>query len=149
MKTIIIKIDLTAREHELLVAANMSGQAGQPPAGRVKALLIAEARSTLRRLIGMVDDERNSASRGSRCAAGSPAAAAKFAADNHVARATRHEAAFATRSKPGTLIVNGKRVRKPSLTKPLSGEALGHVAGFSNPKPRRTLNRRIADLMKE
>ena len=56
MKTINITITLSEREHELLVAAKSE----RPHPTRIKALLIAEARSTLRRLISMVDDERMS-----------------------------------------------------------------------------------------
>jgi hypothetical protein len=55
VKTITITIKLTDREHDLLVAA----KSDKPHPERMRALLVAEARSTLRRMISMVDDERN------------------------------------------------------------------------------------------
>jgi hypothetical protein len=55
MKTIIIKFDLTDREHQLLVGANLQ----QPHPERIKSMLLADAARTLRGLIDSVTQERN------------------------------------------------------------------------------------------
>jgi hypothetical protein len=65
-----IRYDLTFtdREYELIVAAG-----DKPSPERLKALIIAEARSTLRRMIDVVDQERNASFK----SASSPTRAAK------------------------------------------------------------------------
>ena len=56
MPTVKFEIAFTAREFELLVAA----KSDKPHPSRIKAMLVDDARSTLRRMISMVDDERMS-----------------------------------------------------------------------------------------
>jgi hypothetical protein len=55
MPTIKFEIAFSTREYELLIAAKSE----KPHPDRIRALLISEARSTLRRMIDMVDQERN------------------------------------------------------------------------------------------